>query len=147
MKMLSRPRNPYSGKYKKYVCDTHAFIWFLTKDPQLGNKAKEIFEKSEIDKNIKIIIPTIVLGELYWILDRKIQEYKYKFAEILEIIDGKKQYQIHPLSYELIKLMPSVDRKIELRDLIIFLTANLEKASLVTKDHIFQGWGNLDVVW
>jgi len=41
-----------------YVTDTHSLIWFLTNDSRLGKKAKEIFERTDLGKNV-IIIPTI----------------------------------------------------------------------------------------
>jgi predicted nucleic acid-binding protein len=45
-----------------FVTDTHALLWYLTEDKQLGKKALKIFEKADKGE-AEIIIPTTVLAE------------------------------------------------------------------------------------
>jgi len=54
----------------KYVTDTHALYWYLNSDKRLGTRAKEIYQQALKD-DILIFIPSIVLAELYWILDKQ----------------------------------------------------------------------------
>lgn len=52
---------------KNYVIDTHALVWYLTDDPRLGKKARQILET---DGN-QLILPAIVLAEVRHIAERK----------------------------------------------------------------------------
>jgi len=46
-----------------HVADTHALIWFLTRDNKLGSNAKEIFQKTEEGETI-IVVSVISLLEI-----------------------------------------------------------------------------------
>ena len=53
-----------------FVADTHAVVWYLSKDRRLSPKVSEIFHSSEKGKFI-IIISTIVLAEILYLAEKK----------------------------------------------------------------------------
>jgi PIN domain nuclease of toxin-antitoxin system len=50
----------------KYIIDTHALIWFLEGNNKLGENAKKILG----DPHSQLILPSIVLAEAIWIVEK-----------------------------------------------------------------------------
>ena len=53
-----------------YVTDTHALYWYLANDKKLGEEAKEIFSRATKGE-VTIWISSIVIAELYWLLEKQ----------------------------------------------------------------------------
>lgn len=71
------------------VVDTHALIWFMEGNPQLGKKAAEILTHS----SSKLILPVIVLCELYSYLKKKrnwkiIEQFTIPLRQIKDLQSG-----------------------------------------------------------
>ncbi len=64
-----------------YIVDTHVLVWFLTGSKQLSKTVTDILKKREI----KIIIPTIVLAELKYLHKRK--KIPISFEKVKSAID------------------------------------------------------------
>jgi len=58
---------------KTFVVDTHALIWFISRDPRLGNRARAILR----DPDVRLIIPAIVLAEIKYLA------YRDRFGQTL----------------------------------------------------------------
>ena len=48
---------------RTFVVDTHALVWFLSRDSRLSEKARSIFR----DPTVRLIIPAIVLAEIKYL--------------------------------------------------------------------------------
>jgi len=64
--------------------DTHSFIWLLTRDERLSEKAREIFRSCD-EGNTIIVIPSIVLFECLYICEKK--KVDLEFRQIIEKIE------------------------------------------------------------
>jgi|LGVF01.1.fsa_nt_gb predicted nucleic acid-binding protein len=60
-----------------FVVDTHPLLWHLTEDAKLGRRAKEVLDKTDRGE-ITVIVPTIVLAEALFILEKKRADLKFK---------------------------------------------------------------------
>jgi|SRR3990167_6985619 len=108
------------------VCDSHALLWYLSKNKKLSVKAKEA-----LDEASKIIIVTIILLELLYILQKFGQERKFK-GLLDSLVSGK--YLIYPVDLALVKECASFSKTLEMHDRLIVATAKIFDAPLVTKD-------------
>ncbi len=114
-----------------YIADTHALFWFLTNDSKLSRRVLKIFEEAE-EGNFTIIIPSIVLAELMYILEKK--DLREKFKEVIEILKESETYEIYPLDMEIIERTFEIESVKELHDRIIIATAQLLACVVITKD-------------
>jgi PIN domain nuclease of toxin-antitoxin system len=58
------------------IVDSHTLFWFLTGNAKLSHKAKRIIEDAR-----KVIVPSIVLMEILYLLEKN--NLAFKFVEIL----------------------------------------------------------------
>ncbi len=125
-----------------FIADTHALAWYLTEDVQLGKNAKLIFEAAE-NGEATILIPTIVLAELLYIVEKK--RVKVDFTNLIERIKVGKNYIALPLGLNVIEETARIQNVPELHDRIIAATARLMRAKVLAKDpHIKNA---VDVIW
>lgn len=108
------------------VVDSHALLWYLSKNPKLTTKARQ-----SLDNSKKIVISTIVLLEILYIL-QKFGQVK-KFKGVLETIKLEK-YLIYPIDLSLVKSLAKLPAELEMHDRLIVATAAIFDAPLVTKD-------------
>jgi PIN domain nuclease of toxin-antitoxin system len=54
-----------------YIVDTHGLVWFLEKNPKLGERAREVF----FDEDSNLIIPTIVLAEIKFLFGQTLRRH------------------------------------------------------------------------
>jgi PIN domain nuclease of toxin-antitoxin system len=127
-----------------YVTDTHSFIWFITKDKRLGEKAKEIFRSCD-NGNLIVIIPSIVLFECLYICEKK--KVDLEFRQIIEKIDGTFNYLVYPLDEEVVLNCQSIKEIVEPHDRIVVATAKLLNATLITKDEKIIDSGLVKTIW
>ena len=109
-----------------FVIDAHTLLWNLEDSPNLSNSAKDAIDDAE-----RVFIPTIVLLEIYRILEkRKEQE---KFLNFLDLLIKQGKFTIYPLSIEVVKEFIKTEKH-EIHDRIIVATAKLLDVPIVTKD-------------
>lgn len=65
--MSSSPTTPIEAGY---VVDTHALLWHLKADKQLGAFAKQVFN-SALGGQTQLIVSVIVIAELYYLNQKK----------------------------------------------------------------------------
>ena len=82
------------------VIDSHALFWFLTQNPKLPAKIKRLIEESE-----KVIVPSIVLMEILYLLEKN--NLSFRFIELLSELKIR-NYVIYPLDLNVIAQTLSV---------------------------------------
>ena len=127
-----------------YVIDTHALIWYLTDNKNLGEKARNILRLTDISKE-KIIIPSIVLAEVLYICENK--EVGIKFNDILEKLDNSNNYFCYDLNLEVVLKLDELKKIKEIHDRVIVATALLTNAMILTKDKNIRDSKYTDTIW
>jgi len=118
--------------------DSHALLWYLSKNPKLSTKASNILETSS-----KIVVSIIVILEILYILQKFGQERK--FSNLLKSLESEK-YLIYPVDLALVRECAKFSKNLEMHDRLILATAKLFKAPLVTKDKEIKS-AYKSVVW
>lgn len=106
--------------------DSHALLWYLSKNPKLSEKAKK-----QLDKSSRIIVSTIVLLELLYILQKFGQERKFK--NLLNSLEHEK-YLVYPVDLALVRDCAKLSKSLEMHDRLIAATAKIFNVTLITKD-------------
>ena len=118
----------------KAIVDTHTLIWFIEKDPRLGNKANDILE----DSSSVLIIPVIVLCEFYYYLRKKMKSGLYQNIE--EKLKADPRTLIVPITADLVSKIPE---KLEMHDgLIAALQTTLNNSVILSKDSQLAEWNS-----
>jgi len=119
----------------RYLVDTHTLVWFFTKDPKLGTRAKKILLEAEKGK-YQIFIPTIVLLEAIDIAQKK--KISFKIEDLFGFIETRDNFQIIDLDFALIKEIVKIGKKLELHDRVILTTAKFFQATILTRDSVLK---------
>ena len=106
--------------------DSHALLWYLSKNSKLTAKARD-----SLDKSAKIIVSTIVLLELLYILQKFGQERKFK--NLLNSL-GSEKYLVYPIDLALVRDCAKFSKRLEMHDRLIVATAKIFNVPLITKD-------------
>lgn len=123
----------------KIVVDTHTLFWYFYPSRNLSKKASSILLEAN-----KIFIPTIVILELFYLLNKLKLDHKY--PAIISKIESSNKYTVVSLDLRLVKTVTKLTNKLELHDRIIVATAKLLKLKLITKDPIIKE-NFEDVIW
>lgn len=126
------------------VTDTHALLWYITGDKQLGKSAKEQFQLAEKGE-IQLIIPVIVLFETLIITEKK--RLTLKWRDFLEKVFLFPNHLIYPIDTEVLFETQKASKYLELHDRIIVATAKINHAPLLTKDPEIKQYGEISIVW
>ncbi|MEO0095919.1 MAG: PIN domain-containing protein [candidate division WOR-3 bacterium] len=127
-----------------YIVDTHVLVWFLTGSKQLSKTVTDILKKREI----KIIIPTIVLAELKYLHKRK--KIPISFEKVKSAIDEDERCVIFPLNEDIIDVIPT---QLDIHDGIICGTAILfsktlkDKVAILSRDREIKDSQLVQVIW
>jgi len=127
-----------------YVTDAHGFLWLLSKDERLSEKALEIFRACDKGKEI-IVIPSIVLLECMCVCEKK--RISIEFREIIQKIQGTLNYPIYPLDEEIVLECQIVGEITEAHDRVIVATTKLLNAKLITKDVSIANSNIVETIW
>ena len=127
-----------------YVVDTHALIWFLTDNRNIGKEAKGILRRAD-ENDEMVIIPTIVLAEVFYVCEKK--KIGEKFKNLLGKLGKSLNYVIYDLDLEIILKLEELDKIKELHDRIIVATALLTNSKILTKDESIIDSEYVDFVW
>lgn len=126
------------------VTDTHALLWYLTGDKQLGGGALRKFREAERGK-LTLIIPAIVLLETLVITEKK--RVALQWSDFLEKTLLFPRHQIYPVDAEAIFETKKVNSHLELHDRIIVAIARIHGAPLLTLDPEIKRYGKVKVIW
>lgn len=108
------------------VIDSHALFWYLSENPKLSSKAKRLINEAQ-----KIIVPSIVVMEILYLLDK--HRIAFRFVDFLSEMK-RRNYIVYPLDLDVITQSLFVSTGMEMHDRIIVATAQLRGCSLISKD-------------
>lgn len=126
------------------VTDTHPWVWFLTANPRLSLKGKDILS----DPSNLIVVPSIVMLELKYLYIRK--RISLTFGEALHHLELTSNVLLHPLDLSIVAFAPD---KLEIHDAIIVGTALYlseefkQPIPLITCDKTILDSGLVQVIW
>ncbi|MBX3050495.1 MAG: PIN domain-containing protein [Caldilineaceae bacterium] len=131
-----------------YVADTHTLVWHLAVDAQLGKSASRILN----DPASRILIPSIVLAEALYILERKPHLYSISETELLREIAQDNRMKIAVLDQETVAKTLDCKAISEMHDRQIVATALLAEeagfdVAILTKDDNITQSGLAACVW
>ena len=127
-----------------YVVDSHALLWFLTRNPKLSPVARQILKQAEIGE-VMAFVPTIVLAELDNIVRKKNMEITIE--EILDRIEQSDGLAIAAFDLTVFQTMLTLPQNWEIHDRIIAATAVYSEAKLITRDRVLRNADELETVW
>lgn len=127
-----------------YVPDTHALIWYVTADKQLGKQAKAALLSVD-GGNDQAVIPVVVLAEIMYLEERK--RIKVKLNELVEYLESNPNYVIAPLTLGLVLASKRITDVPELFDRMIAATALEYQAILLTCDSVFKNSNEIKIAW
>ncbi len=127
-----------------FVVDTHALLWHLTDDKKLGENAKEILAKADRGE-VVVIIPTIVLAESLFIIEKKKADLEFK--DIIRKIERSLNYVVYPLYIQTVLACNELKEIPEIHDRIIVATAKALNAEIITKDGEINKFKDVRVIW
>lgn len=128
----------------RYVVDTHALAWYLTRDPRLGNEARQVLA----DPAAQLVIPTIVLAETKYISEHG--RISISFDEVMRAIVADARISIFPLDVFVVSNMPG---NLDIHDGLIVATAFsarllfAEEIAILTRDKLITTANLLPAVW
>ena len=146
---MKKPRSLFTARPgfrvgTRFLTDTHALLWHFTNSPNISQKAKEIFDKSEEGECV-IFIPSIVIAECLSIFDKK--KITFDFKALFNQIKRSDNYAIIPLDHKVLLKMVEITDVSELHDKIIVATAKLIKVPLITKDSFLSNLKTISTLW
>jgi PIN domain nuclease of toxin-antitoxin system len=127
-----------------YVVDTHALVWFLQNDAQLGVAASAALQ----DPASEIVAPTMVLAEIAFLNSHG--RIAIDLALALAYIASTANCQMYPLDDKVVQLLPNA---FKIHDCIIVATAILfrdllsKPTALVIMDAAITASGLIPIVW
>ena len=128
----------------RYLLDTHAFVWAVTKPERLGDRARDVITDATTDLSVS--------AATIWELATKVRLGKFREAEPL--VD---QYDliVEHLGAAHVSIEPGHARRAGLLawahrdpfDRMIAAQAMLDHATLISADQAFASLGGLDTLW
>jgi PIN domain nuclease of toxin-antitoxin system len=129
---------------RTYVVDTHALIWYLTKDRKLGKQAAEVFRAAERVETA-IVISAIVIAEMYHANGK--QKLFADFKQTYHDLKVNPQYQFAPvLEHHILDFDQDIAVR-EMHDRIIVGLARRLNAPLLTLDPKITAANLVRIIW
>ncbi len=128
-----------------YIVDTHTLVWFLEGQDKVGAQALKILR----DPQQRLVIPSIVLGEIKYLASR--ERISLTVDTVIEVVENDPRCVIYPLDAQVVQVMPVIA---DIHDGIICGTALLyqdvlgETVKILTRDKkISQEVSGIETVW
>jgi len=117
---------------KKYYVDTNVFLRYLLEDNQkYAKKAAKYFEQAEEEKITLVVSPQIIF-EIEYILYKLYKVKRRKIGDILQDLISWSYLQMKNRSLLYDSLILYKKTKIDLVDIVLFLEAKKDKASVLS---------------
>lgn len=113
------------------LLDTHTIFWLFTSDKRISNKAKTEFRKAK-----QVFIPTIVLLELLYLLNKK--KLNNQFPKILDQLKAEGRINFISLDLAVVENIPKDDFRLEMHDSAIVTSAQILGLPIITKDRVIR---------
>jgi PIN domain nuclease of toxin-antitoxin system len=127
-----------------YVPDTHALVWYLTADKQLGKQAKAALASVDAGRH-QAVIPVIVLAEIMYLEEHG--RIQVKLNVLLEYLRSIPTYTIASLTLDTVLIAKTITGVPELFDRMIVATALEHRAFLLSRDPVFRNVRDVQIVW
>ena len=128
-----------------YVIDTHTLLWYVTNDKQLSSRVEKILDEAHHTVNSIILLPSIVLMEAIDVLEKG--KVSYQIDVFLNAIQNGEQYELAPITWEIIEAYRKIHTALEIHDRLIVATAMQSNARILTKDANISKLYQQLVVW
>ncbi len=128
----------------RYVLDTHALLWYLQNDPELGAGAQAAMKLAERG-DAQLLIPSIVLAELVCLC----QELRIRLSldSLRQTIASVSNVMVLEMGLRQLLTFEKLDRSLEMHDRLILADALLAGATLVPRDRRLQDAGVVPTIW
>ena len=113
------------------LLDTHALFWLVTSDKKISNKAKLKFRQAK-----QVFVPTIVLLELLYLLDKK--KLHSQFPKILDQLKSEGRINFISLDIAIVDNMSKEDFRLEMHDSVIVTSAQILNLPIIIKDKMIR---------
>jgi PIN domain nuclease of toxin-antitoxin system len=129
----------------RYVTDTHALVWHITRDPRLSSRAAAVFEQAD-DARCSVVIPCIVFWELTYLIEKG--KLPAEVGLLVRALSDAENYVVHPLCLPVIEASTRLPREAlpDPWDRLIAGTALHLRCPLLTRDAAIRQAG-VEVVW
>lgn len=126
---------------KTFVLDTHALVWFLSRDERLSDTVAAIMR----DPDVQLIVPAIVLAEI------KHLGYKRRFDQtldsVLAVLSDDPRCILQPIDLAVVRAAPA---SLEIHDSLIVGAALIQPNGvdgILTRDETIRMLGLVSTVW
>ena len=126
---------------KTYVVDTQALAWFISRDRQLGRRARAVLR----DPSVRIIVPAIVLAEIKYLVHKG--RLAQTLDDVLRVINSDPRCIIYPVDLSVILAAP-VD--LDIYESLIVGTALVQREivdGILTRNKAIIASGLVPTVW
>ncbi|HEX8340060.1 MAG TPA: PIN domain-containing protein [Tepidisphaeraceae bacterium] len=132
---------------KLYVVDTHALVWHLLGDPNLGTAAREVL----VDPQSRLVVPAICLLELFGLVEKK-RIASIPCQQLLQDLPADPRITIAPLDMANLYSCLLLKGFKDLHDRSIVATALTYRdrgfdVALLTRDRFITEECGLPIVW
>ncbi len=132
----------------RYVVDTHALLWYLSRSKRLSRKARSIFLRAH-DGHEQVIVPSIVLIEAVFLMQR--ERIEGHITQILLDLpeDPQAGIYVYPLNLAIARVVKDFGPEAipEMPDRIIAATARHLDLPLLTADTTIHNSKMVYAVW
>ncbi len=126
-----------------YLLDTHAFLWYITEDPQLSRKANNAID----DPEANIYISIASLWEIAIKISKGKLELKRPFETLLQQMELN-TFELLPVLFQhTVELCNLPHHHGDPFDRIIIAQAITENFISISKDENFIKYNNLQLLW
>jgi PIN domain nuclease of toxin-antitoxin system len=132
----------------EFVADTHAVVWYLSKNKRLSRRVRTIFERATAGY-VHVAIPSIVVVETAFLIQRA----RLAGAVIQSLLnlteDPADGIYLYPLNLGVVKALVNIGPAAipELADRVIAATALHLNLPLLTTDAAIQSSKLVETVW
>lgn len=129
-------------KFDKYSLDTHAIVWYLTKDDKLTKSAENCVRRV-FRKQAQGIVSIMVILELFYV---GLKNKKFDFLKTIKLL---KSVNIKIINFDMRVLSKAIElpKGIDIHDRIIVATSILTNSQLVTRDGILRNLFPNETIW
>lgn len=126
------------------VVDTHALVWFLTRDLRLSRTAREAL----IDPSHDLVVPAIAVAEIAFLYAKR--RIPLDVPSVLARMDTISNCCVCPLDVAVLERLPT---SLHIHDAIIVGTALFyrdglgKESAVITRDAQIAASGLVEVVW
>jgi predicted nucleic acid-binding protein len=117
-----------------YVTDTQALVKFMMGQKVIDEQCHQAFVAADRGENI-IIIPAVVLMEVLYLFEKN--RIKIDLIQMEDLVKSK-NYQVEPLTLEILKTGSDIKDIPELHDRLIAATARHLDIPIITNDPVIR---------